>query len=250
MGEPGAQRAGRRRNRRGGGGWCGSRGHGNFLGFEGGIETSGGGPRIRPFPRHRRPSRGTGRAPGAGGGAGRPSGGVAESAGHLVWIDCEMTGLELNRDKLIEVAVLITDSDRTSWTRGWTSSSPGRCRTRRHERGRRRDAREVGAHRRRPRVDADPRRGRTAATRLHQAVGAGAPDGAAVRQLHRHRPGFLARDMPELDDHLHYRMVDVLGEGAGPPLVPARLLRPAPEGSRPPRAGRHHRVGPGAGVLP
>src|SRR5215217_9789355 len=39
------------------------------------------------------------------------SGDVADSAGHLVWIDCEMTGLELSRDKLIEVAVLITDSE-------------------------------------------------------------------------------------------------------------------------------------------
>jgi oligoribonuclease len=29
----------------------------------------------------------------------------------LVWIDCEMTGLELNRDALIEIAVLITDGE-------------------------------------------------------------------------------------------------------------------------------------------
>jgi len=29
----------------------------------------------------------------------------------LVWIDCEMTGLELNRDALIEIAVLVTDGD-------------------------------------------------------------------------------------------------------------------------------------------
>src|SRR6476661_3795899 len=39
------------------------------------------------------------------------SGDVADSAGHLVWIDCEMTGLSLERDKLIEVAVLVTDSE-------------------------------------------------------------------------------------------------------------------------------------------
>src|SRR3954449_9032525 len=39
------------------------------------------------------------------------SGDVADSAGHLVWIDCEMTGLDLTRDKLVEVAVLITDSE-------------------------------------------------------------------------------------------------------------------------------------------
>jgi oligoribonuclease len=29
----------------------------------------------------------------------------------LVWIDCEMTGLDLGSDKLIEIAVLVTDSD-------------------------------------------------------------------------------------------------------------------------------------------
>ena len=29
----------------------------------------------------------------------------------LVWIDCEMTGLDLGRDALIEVAALVTDPD-------------------------------------------------------------------------------------------------------------------------------------------
>lgn len=29
---------------------------------------------------------------------------------HLVWVDCEMTGLDLDRDVLIEVAALVTDS--------------------------------------------------------------------------------------------------------------------------------------------
>ncbi|MGQ0629604.1 MAG: oligoribonuclease [Sporichthyaceae bacterium] len=31
----------------------------------------------------------------------------------LVWIDCEMTGLDLSRDALIEIAVLVTDSELT-----------------------------------------------------------------------------------------------------------------------------------------
>jgi oligoribonuclease len=30
---------------------------------------------------------------------------------HIVWIDCEMTGLDLTHDALIEVAVLVTDSE-------------------------------------------------------------------------------------------------------------------------------------------
>jgi oligoribonuclease len=30
---------------------------------------------------------------------------------HLIWIDCEMTGLSLEKDVLVEIAVLVTDSD-------------------------------------------------------------------------------------------------------------------------------------------
>jgi len=30
---------------------------------------------------------------------------------HLIWIDCEMTGLDLINDALVEIAVLVTDSD-------------------------------------------------------------------------------------------------------------------------------------------
>ena len=30
---------------------------------------------------------------------------------HLVWVDCEMSGLDVQRDKLLEIAVIITDND-------------------------------------------------------------------------------------------------------------------------------------------
>ncbi|MEO8330332.1 MAG: oligoribonuclease, partial [Candidatus Nanopelagicales bacterium] len=30
---------------------------------------------------------------------------------HMVWIDCEMTGLDIKRDALVELAVLVTDAD-------------------------------------------------------------------------------------------------------------------------------------------
>ena len=30
---------------------------------------------------------------------------------HLVWVDCEMTGLDTVKDVLVEIAVLVTDSE-------------------------------------------------------------------------------------------------------------------------------------------
>ena len=36
---------------------------------------------------------------------------MATELPHLIWIDCEMTGLDLATDALVEIAVLVTDSD-------------------------------------------------------------------------------------------------------------------------------------------
>lgn len=36
---------------------------------------------------------------------------VSAPRDELVWIDCEMTGLDLGSDKLIEIAALVTDGD-------------------------------------------------------------------------------------------------------------------------------------------
>ena len=36
-----------------------------------------------------------------------------QSADHIIWIDCEMTGLNPDSDELIEIAVIITDSNLT-----------------------------------------------------------------------------------------------------------------------------------------
>jgi oligoribonuclease len=38
---------------------------------------------------------------------------TSKSPDRLVWIDCEMTGLDLDRDELVEIAVVITDYDLT-----------------------------------------------------------------------------------------------------------------------------------------
>ena len=34
-----------------------------------------------------------------------------ESSDRIVWIDCEMTGLDLGADALVEVAAVVTDSE-------------------------------------------------------------------------------------------------------------------------------------------
>ena len=35
---------------------------------------------------------------------------MAADSPNLIWVDCEMTGLDLNKDALVEIAVLVTDS--------------------------------------------------------------------------------------------------------------------------------------------
>jgi oligoribonuclease len=135
---------------------------------------------------------------------------VAESAGHLVWIDCEMTGLDVVGDKLIEVAVVVTDSDLTVLDPGLDLVIHAD------------DEALAGMvdvvqemHRKSGLTEAVRASTLTVAEAEQQVL-------AYVRRFvpdRRTAPlcgnsigtdrGFLARDMPELDDHLHYRMVDV-----------------------------------------
>jgi oligoribonuclease len=135
---------------------------------------------------------------------------VADSAGHLVWIDCEMTGLDLTRDKLIEVAVLVTDS-------GLNVLDPGLDLVISADEAALEGMVEVV-------TDMHAKSGLTEAVRASTLTVAEAEQQllAYVKRFvpeRRTAPlcgnsigtdrGFLARDMPELDDHLHYRMIDV-----------------------------------------
>src|SRR4051812_40727486 len=138
------------------------------------------------------------------------SGDVAESAGHLVWIDCEMTGLDLTKDKLIEVAVLVTDSD-------LNALDPGLDLIISADDADLDDMTEVVA-------EMHAKSGLTEEVRASKLTLADAEQ-QLLAYIKRFVPerrtaplcgnsigtdrGFLARDMPELDDHLHYRMVDV-----------------------------------------
>jgi len=131
----------------------------------------------------------------------------------LVWIDCEMTGLDLDKDALIEVAVLVTDSELNVLGDGVdvviappAGDLPGLL---------------DGM------VDV-VREMHTASGLLEELAGGITMAEAQERVLayvREHVPeagkaqlagnsvgtdrGFLARDMPELEQHLHYRIVDV-----------------------------------------
>lgn len=128
----------------------------------------------------------------------------------LVWIDCEMTGLDLQRDSLIEIAVLVTDGDLRVLSKGVDVVIHA-------------DDAALAAM---PDVvrDMHARSGLTEEVR-HSAVTVREAELAVLAYIREHVPeagvvplagnsiatdrGFLTRDMPELDAHLHYRMVDV-----------------------------------------
>lgn len=128
----------------------------------------------------------------------------------LVWIDCEMTGLDTGSDLLIEVAALVTDSDLNVLGDGVDVV--------------------IGATREELERMPDVVRDMHASSGLTDAVLASTVTVAEAEQQvlayireHVKEPrkaplcgnsiatdrGFLTRDMKELDEFLHYRMVDV-----------------------------------------
>src|SRR3954447_12720722 len=135
---------------------------------------------------------------------------VAESAGHLVWIDCEMTGLDLSLDKLIEVAVLVTDSE-------LNPVDPGLDLIISADDADLDDMNEVVSEMHAKSGLTDEVRASTLTVaeveqQLLAYIKRFVPDRRTAplcgNSIGTDR-GFLARDMPELDDHLHYRMIDV-----------------------------------------
>jgi oligoribonuclease len=127
----------------------------------------------------------------------------------LVWIDCEMTGLDLTDDALVEIACVVTDGELNALDGG------------------------VDVLIKPPAEALDGMR--DVVREMHTASGllAELPAGltlaeaqdAVLGYIRQHVPesrkaplcgnsiatdrAFLARDMPELDSFLHYRMVDV-----------------------------------------
>jgi len=128
----------------------------------------------------------------------------------LVWIDCEMTGLDLGKDKLIEVAALVTDGDLRVLGEGVDlvihaddaalESMPDVVRDMHAKSG----------------LTEEVRRSTVTMAEAEEAVLAYVkkfvtnPRSAPLcgNSIATDR-GFLARDMPALDSYLHYRMIDV-----------------------------------------
>jgi oligoribonuclease len=128
----------------------------------------------------------------------------------LVWIDCEMTGLDLGSDKLIEIAVLVTDADLNILGDGVdvvihaddaALSSMVDVVTQMHTRSGLIDEVRTST------VDlATAEKAALDYIRQHVKQAKTAP--LAGNSIATDR-GFIARDMPELDSFLHYRMIDV-----------------------------------------
>jgi oligoribonuclease len=128
----------------------------------------------------------------------------------LVWIDCEMTGLDLSKDALVEIAVLVTDSELNILDEGV----------------------DIVIHADDAVLDTMPdivremhaNSGLTPLVR-ESTVTVAEAEAQVLEYVRSHIPdprtaplcgnsiatdrGFIARDMLLLDAHLHYRMIDV-----------------------------------------
>lgn len=128
----------------------------------------------------------------------------------LVWIDCEMTGLDLKSDRLIEIAVLVTDSELNILGDGLdvvihadetAMSSMIDVVAQMHAKSGLID--EVRAST----VDLATAEDMVM-TYIREHVKQAKTAPLAGNSIATDR-GFIARDMPKLDDYLHYRMIDV-----------------------------------------
>ncbi|WP_050062686.1 oligoribonuclease [Rhodococcus sp. RD6.2] len=128
----------------------------------------------------------------------------------LVWIDCEMTGLRLGSDKLIEVAALVTDSELNILGEGVDivihaddaalAAMPDVVQEMHAKSGLTEEVRASTV------TMEEAQRLVLDYIREHIPTPGTAP--LCGNSIATDR-GFLARDMPELDEYLHYRMIDV-----------------------------------------
>jgi len=134
---------------------------------------------------------------------------LSKSDSNLVWLDCEMTGLEPERDRIIEIAVIVTDSNLTQRVEGPVlvihqsdALLDGM------------DAWNKGTHGRSGLIDKVRASTTTEEEAQEQLIkflsryvnkGGSPMCGNTIGQDRR----FLVRYMPRLEDYFHYRNLDV-----------------------------------------
>ncbi|KAA0976491.1 oligoribonuclease [Paeniglutamicibacter gangotriensis] len=134
---------------------------------------------------------------------------MSKSAEKIVWIDCEMTGLSLESDALIEVAVLVTDAELNILGEGVevVIKPPAAA------------LEQMGDFVRNMHITSG------LITELDAGLEMDAAQKIVMDYIRSFAPepnkallagnsvgtdkNFLARDMPEVVDHLHYRILDV-----------------------------------------
>ena len=176
---------------------------------------------------------------------------VAINNERIVWIDCEMTGLDAVNDALIEVAALVTDSELNILGDGVDVVI--------------KPSDEALAQ-----MGDFVRNMHTSSKLIDELAGGTTMEDAQAQvlayiQKHVPQPNkaplagnsigtdkvFLSRDMPELVEHLHYRVIDVSTiKELSRRWYTARLLPVAGQDGRAPRPGRHHGQHQRAQVLP
>ena len=128
---------------------------------------------------------------------------------NLIWVDCEMTGLDLNKDVLVEIAVLVTDSQLNVLGEGVDLVI-------------RASAEQLAG------MNDFVREMHTASgliTEIPNGVELEAAEAQILEYVTKYAPGagksplagnsvyvdrgFIARDLPAFNDYLHYRTVDV-----------------------------------------
>ena len=134
---------------------------------------------------------------------------MSQELPHLIWVDCEMTGLDINKDALVEIAVLVTDAQLNVLGEGVDlviKCNPDKLATMAEV------VREM--HTKSGLITEIPN-----GTTLETA------DEAIIAYLKKYAPtagksplagnsvyvdrAFIARDLPQLNAYLHYRTIDV-----------------------------------------
>ena len=127
-----------------------------------------------------------------------------------MWIDCEMTGLELRKDALIEIAVVVTDGELTVLDDGLdiVIHAPDELLDgmlpvvqEMHSASKLTDAVRSST--------TTIEQAQTAVLEYLKTVGVDPSSAPLCGNSIATDRGFIARDMPELDAFLHYRMIDV-----------------------------------------